>query len=235
MTGVISSFGDALPYAGSLLFGLDGSGTGGLCLNILITLAVLPASLVLGSLLGAVRLFRVRPLNWLAFLFIEAVKGIPVLLMIFWLHYALPAFLGLRPPLFLTAVAALTMYGSANVAEVFLSGADMVRKSELEAARLSGFSGAGVFRRVLAPQVLRRMVPALLGVMVSLFKDTSIVFVIGLIELTQTGMILANRYPDMLVPMYVLIGAGYMTVSLLLAELARVIARRQAEKFPETM
>lgn len=100
MTGVISSFGDALPYAGSLLFGLDGSGTGGLCLNILITLAVLPASLVLGSLLGAVRLFRVRPLNWLAFLFIEAVKGIPVLLMIFWLHYALPAFLGLRPPLF---------------------------------------------------------------------------------------------------------------------------------------
>ena len=220
MTGVISSFGDALPYAGSLLFGLDGSGTGGLCLNILITLAVLPASLVLGSLLGAVRLFRVRPLNWLAFLFIEAVKGIPVLLMIFWLHYALPAFLGLRPPLFLTAVAALTMYGSANVAEVFLSGADMVRKSELEAAR---------------PQVLRRMVPALLGVMVSLFKDTSIVFVIGLIELTQTGMILANRYPDMLVPMYVLIGAGYMTVSLLLAKLARVIARRQAEKFPETM
>ena len=171
MTGVISSFGDALPYAGSLLFGLDGSGTGGLCLNILITLAVLPASLVLGSLLGAVRLFRVRPLNWLAFLFIEAVKGIPVLLMIFWLHYALPAFLGLRPPLFLTAVAALTMYGSANVAEVFLSGADMVRKSELEAARLSGFSGAGVFRRVLAPQVLRRMVPALLGVMVSL-SDT---------------------------------------------------------------
>ena len=137
--------------------------------------------------------------------------------------------------LFLTAVAALTMYGSANVAEVFLSGADMVRKSELEAARLSGFSGAGVFRRVLAPQVLRRMVPALLGVMVSLFKDTSIVFVIGLIELTQTGMILANRYPDMLVPMYVLIGAGYMTVSLLLAKLARVIARRQAEKFPETM
>lgn len=94
MTGVISSFGDALPYAGSLLFGLDGSGTGGLCLNILITLAVLPASLVLGSLLGAVRLFRVRPLNWLAFLFIEAVKGIPVLLMIFWLHYALPAFSG---------------------------------------------------------------------------------------------------------------------------------------------
>ena len=155
--------------------------------------------------------------------------------MIFWLHYALPAFLGLRPPLFLTAVAALTMYGSANVAEVFLSGADMVRKSELEAARLSGFSGAGVFRRVLAPQVLRRMVPALLGVMVSLFKDTSIVFVIGLIELTQTGMILANRYPDMLVPMYVLIGAGYMTVSLLLAKLARVIARRQAENFPETM
>ena len=60
MTGVISSFGDALPYAGSLLFGLDGSGTGGLCLNILITLAVLPASLVLGSLLAADFLSAVR-------------------------------------------------------------------------------------------------------------------------------------------------------------------------------
>lgn len=235
MLEAFSSFREALPYAGSLLFGLDRSGTEGLCLNILLTLAVLPASLVLGSLFGAVRVFRVRPLNWLVFLFTEAVKGVPVLLMVFWLHYALPFLTGLRLPLFLTAVAALTMYGTANVAEVFRSGADTVRRNELEAAQLSGFSQAGVFRRVLAPQVMRSMVPALLGVMVSLFKDTSIVFVIGLIELTQTGMLLSNRYPDMLVPLYAFVGAGYMIVSLLLAKLARVLKRRQAARLPGAM
>ncbi len=226
MSDPVSYFAQALPYAGALLAGLEGGGRGGLALNVALALCAVPASLALGVVLGTLRVLKVPVLAGLAMALTEFAKWQPLLLTVFWIHYALPVFLGVRIGLFATAQAALVFYGSVNVAEVYRSGVLSVNRAELEAARLSGLSRLQTAALVLAPQAMRRMVPALLAVAVSLFKDTSVVFVIGLVELTQTGMIIAGRRPDLLPAMYAFMGLGYMAVSLVLTRLSRTLERR---------
>ena len=225
MSDPVSYFAQALPYAGALLAGLEGGGRGGLALNVALALCAVPASLALGVVLGTLRVLKVPVLAGLAMALTEFAKWQPLLLTVFWIHYALPVFLGVRIGLFATAQAALVFYGSVNVAEVYRSGVLSVNRAELEAARLSGLSRLQTAALVLAPQAMRRMVPALLAVAVSLFKDTSVVFVIGLVELTQTGMIIAGRRPDLLPAMYAFMGLGYMAVSLVLTRLSRTLER----------
>ncbi len=225
MSDPVSYFAQALPYAGALLAGLEGGGRGGLALNVALALCAVPASLALGVVLGTLRVLKVPVLAGLAMALTEFAKWQPLLLTVFWIHYALPVFLGVRIGLFATAQAALVFYGSVNVAEVYRSGVLSVNRAELEAARLSGLSRLQTAALVLAPQAMRRMVPALLAVAVSLFKDTSVVFVIGLVELTQTGMIIAGRRPDLLPAMYAFMGLGYMAVSLVLTCLAQMLER----------
>ena len=225
MSDPVSYFAQALPYAGALLAGLEGGGRGGLALNVALALCAVPASLALGVVLGTLRVLKVPVLAGLAMALTEFAKWQPLLLTVFWIHYALPVFLGVRIGLFATAQATLVFYGSVNVAEVYRSGVLSVNRAELEAARLSGLSRLQTAALVLAPQAMRRMVPALLAVAVSLFKDTSVVFVIGLVELTQTGMIIASRHPDLLPAMYAFMGLGYMAVSLVLTRLSRTLER----------
>ena len=230
MSDPVSIFVQALPYAGALLAGLEGVGRGGLALNVSLTLCAVPVALVLGVVLGTLRVMKVPVLAGLAMALTEFAKWQPLLLTVFWIHYALPVFLGVRIGLFATAQAALVFYGTVNVAEVYRSGVLSVNRAELEAARLAGLSRLQTAAAVLAPQTMRRMVPALLAVTVSLFKDSSVVFVIGLIELTQTGMIIASRHPDLLPAMYAFMGLGYMAVSLILTRFARALERRAQER-----
>ena len=106
-----ASFVEAARYLPALLFGLKGDLAGGLALNILLALLALPASLLLGVILGCFRVFSLRFLAPFAIAYTELVKSVPLVLMLFWMHYALPLFLGVRSlPPGLTAVAALTVY-----------------------------------------------------------------------------------------------------------------------------
>ncbi len=227
-----ASFVEAARYLPALLFGLKGDLAGGLALNILLALLALPASLLLGVILGCFRVFSLRFLAPFAIAYTELVKSVPLVLMLFWMHYALPLFLGVRSlPPGLTAVAALTVYGTAQVAEVFRSGVKAVGTAQMEAALLAGMPRRTAARVILAPQVMHTMIPALLAVMVSLFKDSSVVFVLGLIELTQTGILLANRYPATLIAMYCFIALGFMAFSGLLTWLARRLRLRLARRY----
>ena len=113
-----ASFVEAARYLPALLFGLKGDLAGGLALNILLALLALPASLLLGVILGCFRVFSLRFLAPFAIAYTELVKSVPLVLMLFWMHYALPLFLGVRSlPPGLTAVAALTVYGTAQERE----------------------------------------------------------------------------------------------------------------------
>lgn len=221
---------EALQYLPSMVCGLGKGCRGGLALNILLALAAIPLSVLLGVVLGSARALGIFPFCLAIALYTELIKTIPLLLVIFWLHYSLPVFLGVRPPLFVVAVSALVLFGTANVAEVFRSGLDSVGRAEIENSRLHGMSRWQCARLIIIPQVVHTMLPALLGVTVTLFKDSSMVFVIGLVELTHTGMIISNRYPDKLIAMYVLIGAGYSVIALSLAQAASALRERQSRK-----
>ena len=106
MSDPVSYFAQALPYAGALLAGLEGGGRGGLALNVALALCAVPASLALGVVLGTLRVLKVPVLAGLAMALTEFAKWQPLLLTVFWIHYALPVFLGVRIGLFATAQAA---------------------------------------------------------------------------------------------------------------------------------
>ena len=230
MSEVLDAFTQVLPHLTGLLFGLERNGQGGLSLNVLLACTAIPVSVVLGALFCLLRMFAVRPFSWIVAACTKFVLCVPLLLMIFWMHYALPAFLGLHPPLFIAGMSALVVYGAANFAEIFRSGIAAVNRTELEAARLAGMTRRQMATLIILPQVLRTMIPAILSLAVTLFKDSSLVFVVGLIELTQTGMLLANRYPAMLVAFYACIGFGFMSVSLLLTFVAERVRRKMEQK-----
>ena len=226
MPAAFDAFLEAFSHVPAMLLGLERDGMGGLSLNLLLSLAAVPLSLAGGALIAAVRFLRIPVACGIAKAYVEAAKSLPLLLLVFWLHYALPHFTGWNPPLFATAVSGLVLLGSAHAAEVFRSGARTVETAQCEAAMLAGLPRHAVFRLVVLPQAAGIMLPAFLGVVVTLFKDSSLVFVIGLLELTHTGMLLANRHPDALPAFYVLIALGYMTVCLLLSHLESRLRRR---------
>jgi His/Glu/Gln/Arg/opine family amino acid ABC transporter permease subunit len=225
MSGLRDYFADLVNYAPALFGGLGGFGRGGLVLNVGLAALAVPTSLVLGTLLGSVRAARVPLLTELIVVYTEFLKSVPLILLIFWLHYVLPLLLDVHPPLFVVATVALVSFGSANVAEVVRSGIAAIPRSELEGARLSGLTRWQVARCVVIPQTFSSMAPALMSVSITIFKDTSLTFVIGLVELTHTGMLVANRFPNKLLGMYTLIGLGYLAVCSVLSWVASILKR----------
>lgn len=225
---MVNLFADLFEFGPTLFRGF--SGDSGLLLNLGLAATSIPLSIFLGACLGSLRAMRITPLSQAIAAFTELVKSVPVILLIFWLHYSLPVFLDLHPPLFVTAVTALTVFGTANCAEVVRSGLNAVSRTEIESARLAGFSRIQIARIIVIPQAISSMLPALIGVAITLFKDTSLAFVIGLVEFTQTGMVVVGRYPNRIIPIYMLIGLGYLTVCLFLSWCAAVLSRRHPQR-----
>lgn len=203
---------------------------GGLSLNLFLALLSVPLSVAIGTVLGAIRSLRISPFSQIIAAYTELVKAIPLILVIFWLDYSIPVFLGFKPPIFITAVSALVFFGAANVAEVIRSGLSGIGEAELENGHLQGLTRWQIARLILIPQILTDIFPALMGVMVTIFKDSSLAFVLGLMELTQTGMLISNRYPDKLVAMYALIGIGYLGISLALVKFGAALHRRRMRR-----
>lgn len=213
-----------------LLSGFGRMPESGLSLNIALTLTAIPAALLLGVVVGVLRIRFGGPLRWLLVGYTEFAKSIPLILGVFWFHYVVPVVYGKPLPLFVSATMALVFFGSAAFAEVVRGGWSVLRRNELDCAQLAGLSPRTVWGRIILPRIGYATVPAMLSVSVSMFKDTSVVFVIGLIELTQTGTILANRLPDKFVVIYLITGAAYFVVCSSLSALAvrcNAMARRR--------
>ena len=148
------------------------------------------ASLVIGVVLGTLMTIRFRPLQWLIRFYVEVWRGLPILvtvLFIFWL----PAFdVGrhhVQLSAYQSAALALTLWGSAQVAEATRGAVQSIPKEQHEAAAALGFGWVGRQTFVILPQALRRMVPPLVGLLVNTIQNTTIAQVIGAAELLGTG------------------------------------------------
>jgi polar amino acid transport system permease protein len=148
------------------------------------------ASLVIGVVFGTLMTVQFRPLQWLIRLYVEVWRGLPILvtvLFIFWL----PAFdIGshrVQLSAYQSAALALTLWGSAQVAEATRGAVQSIPKEQHEAAAALGFGWVGREVFVILPQALRRMVPPLVGLLVNLIQNTTIAFAIGVNETLQAG------------------------------------------------
>ena len=191
--------------------------------------AVLAAiGLLLGLPIGlALALARVQPSRLLsvpAGIYVEVVRGTPLLVQILFIYFVLPAF-GVNLPAFTSGAIALTLNSAAYLAEIFRAGIESIEAGQMEAARSLGMTYAQAMRRVILPQTFRRVLPPLTNEGIALLKDSSLVSVIGLTELARTGQELASRYaaPLTIWPMVALL---YLLLTFPLTRVAQELERR---------
>ena len=172
------------------LFLLRGAGiTVFLCLNAMIF------GSILGLIIGTMRTSKLSILNYISGAYIYLIRGTPLLMQLFLVYYGLPVFFGIIISAFTTALIGLTVYAAAYLAEIVKAGLQSVDKGQKDAAKALGLTPLQEFRNIVLPQALKVIVPPAFGFFIALIKDSSLVALIGLIELTRSSrMVIARTY-----------------------------------------
>jgi polar amino acid transport system permease protein len=162
-----------------------------------ITIVLAAAAMILalpgGLLLAAMRSSSWSPVRGAATAFVEFFRTTPVLLQVYWVFYVLPVFTDIRLSAFSTGLAALALNVSAFNSETFRAGINSIRQGQRNAGLSLGMSTWQVMWIVVLPQAVPRVLPALASTWVSLFKDTSLVSVIAVQELSYVGLQLRSQ------------------------------------------
>jgi len=145
--------------------------------------------IVLGILLALMKLSSVKPLKWFAVAYIEAVRGVPLLIQVFIVYFGTQV-IGLNVSSFMAGAIAMFLNSAAYVAEIIRSGIQAVPNGQTEAARSLGFTKMQTMRYMVLPQAIKNILPALGNEFVTVIKEGSVVSVIGVGELTfQTSVV----------------------------------------------
>lgn len=160
----------------------------GLGLTILLTLLTMVFATLIGFAVMMIRNSSMRTVRLGGDAFVEFFRNLPLILVIYWAFYVLPIIVHVHASPFVTGLIALTLGVSAYTAETFRAGVNSIRAGQSDAAAALGMSRWQAMRIVIFPQAARRVLPALANIWVSLFKDTSLVSVISVAELTFTSM-----------------------------------------------
>ncbi len=185
---------------------------GGLGLNVLIASISFVTSFLLGHVLALGRLGPVLALRWACAGYIELVRSVPLVIVLFWFFFSIPVLLRITPSPMWTALIALSAYGSAYQAEFIRSGILSIARGEIEAARSLGLSTAAIWLQVVLPQAHRRMLPTYASYFTSMFKDSSVLYLLGLVDLMQTGLIFAERHPGQMLKAYLTVASLFFIV-----------------------
>ena len=165
---------------------------GGLLLTLVVTLATFATALPIGLCLALGRRSSLPVLRWLCTVFVEGMRSVPLLAVLFIAATLLPMFLpnGLNIDLFSRAVVAFALFNAAMAAEVFRGGLQSVGRGQFEAATTVGLSDFAAMRLIVLPQALTTVVPALVNIMIAVIKETTLLSVIGVNDLlgaVETG------------------------------------------------
>ena len=176
-----------------------------------IELSVLGMALavVVGLVIVLMRLYGIWPLRWFARAYVEVIRGTPLLIQLFLIYYGLPE-LGIKFNPFFAGILGLGLNYAASEAENYRAGIQAIPHGQLEAAFALGMSRAQALRRIILPQALRLVIPPVTNDFIAMFKDSSIVSVITMVELTKVyGMLAMSTYDY--------IGLGLMTAGIYFA------------------
>lgn len=157
-----------------------------------VSILALLLSVIVGIVVGMIATAGFRVAEMAARLYVELVRSVPLLVLVFFAYYAVPLASGLSVSPYEAATGALAVYGGAYMAEVVRSGIQSVGRGQWEAARGLGLRYGAIMRLVVLPQAVRVVVPAGIGVFINLIKESSVTSIIGFVELTQTAINIRN-------------------------------------------
>ena len=201
---------------------------GGVALTLYLAVVSLILSFLGGLILGLLSVSRHRLVKWGSTAIIQTIRGMPLLMVIFWMFFLLPAMLGGGMTADWTIIVALTLFTSAYMSEIVRAGITGIPKGQMEAAVSTGLSHGQAMIHIILPQALRNMIPSFVNQFVSMIKDTSLAFIVGVTELTQIATQINNR--TMLYPteIFIFIAVIYFIICFAFTELSRWLERRLA-------
>lgn len=183
----------------------------GLQLSLLLTFLAVIGGIVLGTLLALMRLSGILPLSLLSAGYVNLIRSVPLILVIFWFYFLVPLALGRPIGGFYSALIAFVMFEAAYYSEIIRAGIQSVRQGQVHAGQATGLNYWQIQRYVVLPQAFRNMVPILVTQGIILFQDTSLVFVVSLRDFMTVSSIVA-RTEGRLAEMYVFAALVYFVI-----------------------
>lgn len=180
---------------------------------------------VIGLLFGMLNVSKKKGLHLIANLYIDCIRGVPLIVLAFFVYFGIPLATGIRLSALVAGIIALSLNAGAYMAEIVRAGIQAVDKGQMEAARSLGLPYGTSMRKVILPQAIRTMIPSIINQFIITLKDTSILSVIGFPELVKAGQIVIARNFESF-KMWVIIGIMYLVVITVLSKVARKLERR---------
>ncbi|SCM78412.1 glutamine transporter subunit; membrane component of ABC superfamily [uncultured Sporomusa sp.] len=181
--------------------------------------------LLIGMFVGIARLSTLWPVKMLAAIYVDFIRGTPLLVQIFLIYFALPLLVGQRIDPFIAAITACSVNSGAYVAEIFRSGIQSIDKGQMEAGRSLGMTWAQTMRYIILPQAFKRIIPPLGNEFIAMLKDSSLVSVIGFEELTRRGqLIIARTYGSF--EIWLTVAFIYLIMTFTISRLVDYLERR---------
>ena len=221
---------DATPRGLALIGRYGGTLAGAAGLTIVLSVVSMPLAIAIGLLVALARLYGPSWLARLAALYVEILRGTPLMLQLYALYFLLPE-LGVELPAYLAGIVGLAINYSAYEAEIYRAGLQAIPLGQMEAALALGMTRGQALRRVIVPQAVRIVIPPVTNDFIALFKDTSVCSVISLVELTKQYSILANSTGGV-VEFAALTAVLYLLMSLPLSWFSRWFESRLAAEGP---
>ena len=199
---------------------------GGLALTVLLAALALLLSLPLGIVLGLARVSPYRAIRWPVTAGVYIVRGVPLLMVIFWAYFFLPSLTGHKTDQFSTMLMALVVFDSVYLAEIVRAGIQGISRGQVEAARSLGFGYLATMRLVVLPQGLRHMLPSLVNQFVATIKATSLGYIIGLTEVSFIAAQINTQVFTQSTAVYTLLALAYFVLCFGLSRCAYWLEQR---------
>lgn len=192
-----------------------------------LTLVSLICASVLGVIFGLIKVSRNKALRAVANVYIGVMRGTPLLVLAYFIYFGIPMATGIRLSEYTAGFLTLSLNAGAYMAEIVRGGIEAVDKGQMEAARSLGLPYGKAMSKIILPQALRTMMPSIINQFIISLKDTSILSVIGIRELTMNGkIIVANGSSAMAI--WAIVAFYYLVVITILSKIANRLERRMS-------
>jgi glutamine transport system permease protein len=194
-----------------------------------VTLYIFVIAIILGFIIGLVMaLFRLAPikiLNWIAKIFVDAIRGTPFLVQLYFIYFGINSLDWISFNNTTAGIITVAINAGAYFAEIIRAGIQSIDKGQTEAARSLGLTGVQNMRYIVLPQAFRRMLPTITNQSIISLKDTSLLSIIGIADLTQQGEIQASATFEAF-KIWLTVGVMYFVIIYLLTLLSNFLERR---------
>ena len=199
--------------------------------TLLLCLLSLVFATVIGMIFGLMNVGHNRVLNFIATVYVDAVRGVPLIVLAYFIYFGIPAgiqglgFTNFKMDALQAGTIALSMNCGAYMAEIVRAGIQSVDRGQMEAGRSLGLSYGAGMALIVVPQAVRTMIPSIINQFIITLKDTSILSVIGFPELTNVGKtIMGNTFKNL--QAWAIVGIMYLIVITILSKVSKQIERR---------